>query len=72
MPLVASPGEDGIAGIAGARLWRVMRRFFTRAADVIQADHPMTAEKLRRARALTGYGIVTRAGPGCRIDDSAR
>jgi site-specific recombinase XerD len=48
-PLVASLGEDGSAGIAGARLWRVMRRFFVQAADVIQADHPATAEKLRRA-----------------------
>jgi site-specific recombinase XerD len=26
-----------------------MRRFFVQAADVIQADHPATAEKLRRA-----------------------
>jgi site-specific recombinase XerD len=26
-----------------------MRRFFVQAADVIHADHPATAEKLRRA-----------------------
>ena len=49
MPLVASLGEDGRAGIVGARLWNVMRRFFTQAADVIQAGHPATADKLRRA-----------------------
>ncbi|MGF6745676.1 hypothetical protein OKW36_001312 [Paraburkholderia sp. MM5482-R1] len=36
----------GTVGIAGARLWRVMRRFFTQAADVIQADNPVTVEKL--------------------------
>jgi site-specific recombinase XerD len=48
-PLVGSLGEDGHAGIAGARLWRVMRRFFIQVADVIQSDHPALAEKLRRA-----------------------
>ncbi|MGF6979830.1 site-specific recombinase XerC [Paraburkholderia sp. JPY465] len=47
--LVASLGEDGDAGIAGSRLGRVMRRFFAQAADVIEADHPVAAEKLRRA-----------------------
>lgn len=49
LPLVASLGEDGRAGIVGARLWNVMRRFFTQAADVIQADHPAAVDKLRRA-----------------------
>lgn len=47
--LVASlEGETG-TGITGARLWHVMRRFFRQAADVIRADHPVVAEKLRRA-----------------------
>jgi site-specific recombinase XerD len=48
-PLVGSLGDDGSVGIAGARLWRVMRRFFTQAADVVLAEQPATAEKLRRA-----------------------
>ena len=48
-PLVGSLGDDGSVGIAGARLWRVMRRFFTQAADVVLAKQPATAEKLRRA-----------------------
>lgn len=48
-PLVGSLGEDGNAGIAGARLWRVMRSFFIKAADVIQPDNPAIADKLRRA-----------------------
>jgi len=49
MPLVASLGEDGRIGIVGARLWNVMRRFFMQAADVIVADQPTAADKLRRA-----------------------
>jgi len=48
-PLVASLGEDGNAGIAGARLWCVMRRFFMQAADTIRTEHPATADKLCRA-----------------------
>lgn len=48
-PLVGNLDDDGNAGIAGARLWRVMRRFFSQAADVIQTDQPATADKLRRA-----------------------
>jgi site-specific recombinase XerD len=36
-------------GITAARLWRVMRRFFLRAADVIEPHNPALAEKLRRA-----------------------
>ncbi len=48
-PLVANLGEDGDARIAGSHLWRIMRRFYTQAADAIQADHPVVAEKLRRA-----------------------
>ena len=37
------------AGITTARLWAVMQRFFLKVADVIAADSPATAEKLRRA-----------------------
>ncbi len=48
-PILASLGEDEGAGITGARLWRVMRRFFLKAADVLQDGHPVLAEKLRRA-----------------------
>jgi site-specific recombinase XerD len=48
-PILASLGEDEGAGITGARLWRVMRRFFLKAVDVLQDDHPVLAEKLRRA-----------------------
>ena len=48
-PLVGSLGEDGSVGITGAHLWRVMRRFFMQAADAIETDHPVAAEKLRRA-----------------------
>ncbi len=48
-PLLASLGEDENAGITGAHLWRVMRRFFLKTADVLVDDHPALAEKLRRA-----------------------
>lgn len=48
-PLVANLEQDSTTGITGTRLWNVMRRFFDQAADVIGADHPTAAEKLRRA-----------------------
>lgn len=48
-PIIASIGVDGVAGIVGPRLWRVMQRFFLKAADVLQDDHPPLAEKLRQA-----------------------
>lgn len=48
-PLLANLGEDGDVRIAGSHLWRIMRRFYTQAAEAIQADHPVAAEKLRRA-----------------------
>lgn len=48
-PLVANLEQDSTTGITGTRLWNVMRRFFDQAADVIGADHPTVAEKLRRA-----------------------
>jgi site-specific recombinase XerD len=48
-PLFASLDQDSTTGITSTRLWNVMRRFFDLAADVIAADHPTAAEKLRRA-----------------------
>jgi site-specific recombinase XerD len=49
VPLLGSLDQDSDSGITGARLWSVMRRFFVRAAEVIQAHSPTVAEKLRRA-----------------------
>ncbi|BDD94308.1 hypothetical protein PanNE5_37480 [Pandoraea sp. NE5] len=48
-PLIGDLGGDPAAGITSTRLWSVMRRFFTRAADILQADSPAVADKLRRA-----------------------
>lgn len=48
-PLIGSLDQEGVAGITAARLWSVMRRFFTKVAEVIEKDAPATAEKLRRA-----------------------
>ena len=48
-PLLASFDEESATGITRSRLWFVMRRFFRLAADVIGTDHPVLAEKLRRA-----------------------
>lgn len=48
-PLVGSLDQDDAAGITATRLWSVMRRFFTKVAEVIEKDSPATAEKLRRA-----------------------
>ncbi|MEM5372608.1 phage integrase family protein [Paraburkholderia azotifigens] len=48
-PLLASVDEEGATAITRSRLWYVLRRFFHLAADVICADHPVLAEKLRRA-----------------------
>ena len=48
-PLIGSLGQDSVAGISGVRLWEITRRFFARAAEVIAADNPALAEKLRRA-----------------------
>ncbi|WP_175108004.1 tyrosine-type recombinase/integrase, partial [Pararobbsia alpina] len=47
-PVVANLDTDG-GGISGVRLWKIMKRFFGQAADVIEVDHPALAEKLRRA-----------------------
>jgi integrase len=48
-PILAGLGEHEGAGITGAHLWRVMRRFFLEAAGVLEGDHPLLAEKLHRA-----------------------
>jgi site-specific recombinase XerD len=50
-PLLARLGDeaDSESGITPARLWHVMRRFFRQAAELIEADHPPLADKLRRA-----------------------
>lgn len=48
-PLLVSLGQDSEASITGTRLWRVMRRFFKHAAEVIAPENPAVAEKLRRA-----------------------
>jgi site-specific recombinase XerD len=49
IPLVGSLESETASGITSTRLWAIMRRFFGTAADVIQGDHPVLAEKLRRA-----------------------
>ncbi len=48
-PLIGSLEQDSAAGISGVRLWEVTGRFFAKAAEVIEADNPVLAEKLRRA-----------------------
>jgi site-specific recombinase XerD len=46
--LIGSLGdEDG--GITAWRLWRVIKRFFATAAEVVEEGNPALAEKLRRA-----------------------
>jgi hypothetical protein len=53
--LIGSIEQDSAAGISGVRLWEITRRFFSKAAEFIEADNPVLAEKLRRAR--TGLNI---------------
>jgi site-specific recombinase XerD len=48
-PLVGSLESETASGIISARLWAIMRRFFRAAAGIIQDEHPVLAEKLRRA-----------------------
>jgi site-specific recombinase XerD len=48
-PLIGCLEQDSAAGISGVRLWEITRRFFAKAAEVIKADNPVLAEKLRRA-----------------------
>ncbi len=47
--LIGGLGLDADGGITGTRLWSVVRRFFETAADIIENDHAMLAEKLRNA-----------------------
>ena len=47
-PLIGSL-DDGDVGIKPLRFWKVMRRFFRQAAQIIENDHPPLAEKLRQA-----------------------
>ncbi|MCD9231442.1 site-specific integrase, partial [Ralstonia pseudosolanacearum] len=47
--LIGSLGLDSDGGITGARLWSVVRRFFETAADVIENDHVVLADKARKA-----------------------
>ncbi|MBY4897094.1 phage integrase family protein [Cupriavidus sp. AU9028] len=49
LPLIGDLTVKSDTGITSTRLWHVVKRFFTLAADVIAADHPSLAEKLRRA-----------------------
>jgi site-specific recombinase XerD len=46
--LIGSLGEDG-SGISSWRLWRVLKRFFAAATEVVEEDSPALAEKLRQA-----------------------
>lgn len=48
-PLVTRLGEDGNAGIVGARLWCAIRRFFLQTANILKSAHPALADKLQRA-----------------------
>lgn len=48
-PLVGGLRAEPDLGITTTRLWHVVKRFFTLAADVIAGDHPGAADKLRRA-----------------------
>ncbi|KRC28752.1 site-specific integrase [Acidovorax sp. Root219] len=48
-PLVGQIGGDEGGGITAARLWTILRRFFNLCADVLEAENPSMAEKLRRA-----------------------
>jgi len=47
--LIGSLDPHSEAGITGARLWTVMRRFFRQAATLLEPGNPVVAEKLRRA-----------------------
>jgi len=47
-PLIGSLGRYG-SGICSWRLWRVMKRFFATAAEVVEEGTPALAAKLRRA-----------------------
>lgn len=46
--LIGSLGAEG-SGISSWRLWRVLKRFFTTAAEVVAPGSPALADKLRQA-----------------------
>lgn len=48
-PLIGAIEPDNVTGITTARLWSILRRFFLKVAEVLEADSPATAEKLRCA-----------------------
>ncbi|MFM0742173.1 site-specific integrase [Paraburkholderia xenovorans] len=48
-PLIPNLATDDAGGITSVRLWKVLQRFFAKTAEVIEADNPAFAEKLRRA-----------------------
>jgi site-specific recombinase XerD len=48
-PLIAALDGEGEAAIGTVRLWKVTRRFFRDAANAIERDHPVLADKLRKA-----------------------
>lgn len=48
-PLIGSLEHESVAGITGSRLWSVIGRFFSKAADLIEDGNPALAERLRRA-----------------------
>jgi site-specific recombinase XerD len=48
-PLIARLAEDGAARITSVRLWNVLQRFFAKAAELVETDSPMVAQKLRQA-----------------------
>ena len=49
-PLIADlQAGSGLNRITSTRLWSVTKRFFVTTGDVIEAETPKTAEKLRRA-----------------------
>ncbi|TKC88747.1 integrase [Trinickia terrae] len=48
-PLIGSLEQESAAGISSVRLWEITRRFFAKAAELVAADSPVLADKLRRA-----------------------
>ncbi|MEM5429164.1 phage integrase family protein, partial [Cupriavidus oxalaticus] len=47
--LIAGLGKYADTAITSTRLWHLVRRFFSQAAELIYKDHPGAAEKLRLA-----------------------
>ncbi|GAB5101343.1 phage integrase family protein [Caballeronia sp. HLA56] len=48
-PLIGHLDSDTVRAISGVRLWVVLKRFFKQVAQVLNADHPPLADKLRAA-----------------------